>query len=285
MPVNYDDPELSKALGKLEAKLSEDEKPEPAEDVLKSLADVAKGALEIATTRTQKKRAKAEAVALAKAEEIEKAKKKEDDEDPEWLKKMTDDGKSEGEMIMAPDREHMNMHQMTNAGGESRSMTKSVKVDEVAVVDVEPYLTKSLAVQEETSRAVHQQRQLNKGMLDGLVDMSKTLAHLEAQQDYAMRCLATLAKAMTSLLEDREAVVTTPKDSQFARMEKSAPVLARQALIDAQGGTLFSMDQGTPLGKSNAARLFRAALQRKISPELQLEIKRTERLPAGVSLD
>jgi hypothetical protein len=286
MAPKYTDDDLSKTLDKLEGQLVKADSEEKPEDLVKSLADVAKGAVDLATekqrTKAAKKAAKAEALAKAAKDEKDakdkKDEKDEDDEDmPPWLKDVVHDGKAESETILAPDRDFFPHGQQTNAGKESRGMGKSVQLLGQDVVDVEGYLNQQLTHQVELTKSLKKLNKLNKALVMGLMAQEKRLKRVERQGDEQARYTAVCAKALGSILSRREAVLDAPGASKFGSMEKS--IAAAQQHIDAEGGTVFKM---TP---QNKELLQKAVMSGKLSQEQMTFIRRTERLPAGLALN
>jgi hypothetical protein len=294
MAVKYDSEALDKAIGKIEGELNKsDATTEGTGEILKSLADVAKGAVELAqTSRKPKKPKKGELAKAAgegddKDEKEDKDKKKgdkdDDDDMPKWLHGVMhdDDGKAAGEMIHAPGRDETGIHSMTNAGGEHRQMGKSARIDgrDVEIVDMDPYLSKSLADQAVMLKSIQKQRKLSKGTMGYLVQADKRLKTMQRQLDALIHFSGTMAKAMGSILSQRETTLSLPTGSKFASMEKSAAVIQAQTRLDAEGATPF------PNNKQNQELLSKAVMTNKISPAMATAIKRTERLPAGVVLN
>lgn len=297
MPPKYDKDDLGKTLDKLEAQLekSDPAKEETTADVVKSLANVAEGAIALATDATETRRTKArrKKTVLAKADKDDdddkddkddKDRDEDDDEDedgddkPQWLQNLTKDGKAEGEMQYAPNREQTGTHMMTNAGGESRGVGKSFALGQVDTVDVSDYLTDQIAQQRAMTKEMSRLRRLNKSLVDGLTALHERLEVLEEHSQAQARYAAVCAKALGIVLERGEAYLNEPvSPSKFNAMEKS--VAHVQAQIDAQGGQVFEMNP------RNKERLAKAVLEQKVTTEEATFIKKTQRLPAGVSLN
>jgi hypothetical protein len=302
--MKYDTEDLSKTLDKLDAALSksEPEQEATAADLVKSLTDVAKGAIDLASERKTKKRAKKEAeqTALAIARED-----KDDDEDddekedqlPHWLKDKVDDGKAAGEMKFAGDHEDYGHDYSENAGHESRQMGKnighmgkSVQIGDQEVYDVGDYLARSTREQAAMAKSLNHLLRLHKSMINGLVEIEQRLQQLEAQNDEQARFTGLCAKALRFILDHRDTSLDQPvTGSRFASMEKSIVLAQRQ--IDADGGTMFPMTARTSNPDevfqvtTNKERLSKAVLTGKITPAQATYIKKTERLPSGVSLN
>jgi len=314
----YTENDLSKTLDKLDAQLSKSD-PEPedtAAELVKSLADVAKGAIDLATEskarRTGTRKRPPSVLAKAdkdedekeeedeheKREEVEKAEKEDDDDDedghggklPAWLKDKVDDGKAEGEMQYAGDREdYGGTELMTNAGGESKGMRKnighmgkSVQVGDMEVVDVGNFLATSLAKIDALSKALWRSERREKTLIKGLLAMEDRLQRLEDQNVEQARFSGLCAKALGHMIETHEAALTQPTGpSRYASMEKSIALAQRQ--IDHDGGTVFKCrGEGS---HQNIELLSKAVMTRKITPEQASYIKKTERLPAGITLN
>jgi len=290
----YDQEELGKTLDKLDQQLSKSEEPkeDTAADLVKSLAEVAKGAIDLATESKERRKPKkkAEESPLAKAAKDDKDddkddKDEDDDEDdklPAWLKDKVDDGKAAGEMQYAGDREDYGKHMMTNAGHESRQMGKSVQIGDLEVVDVGDFLAKSMQQQGAMAKALRRVEKLEKALVHGLIEIEERLQHLETQNDEQARFSGICAKALGHIIETREEAFERPTGgSRYAGMEKSIALAQRQ--IEAEGGTVFRMSgEGS---QRNKEMLAKAIMTGKVTQEQGQYIKRTERLPAGISLN
>jgi hypothetical protein len=296
VPLSEDD--LGRTLDKLEAQLnkSEPEHPDTAADLAKAMADVAQGALELATetskrSRSRRKTKAEDAEELAKARKDDEEDDEEDDEDddedddemPAWLKDKVDDGKAAGEMVYPYDRDDTMQHEMTNAGGQSKgSMTKAMRVGDLDVVDIDDYLAKALAEQGEMNKALRRANKLHKALTEGLVAIDRQMGDLRAQLREQARFTGVMAKAMGFMLEHREEALERPTGpSRYAAMEKSVVLAQRE--IDANGGTVFKCSGAG--SEHNRDILAKAVTSGKITMEQMTWIKRTERLPAGISLN
>jgi predicted nucleic acid-binding Zn ribbon protein len=302
MPTKtYTDEDLGKTLDKLDHQLSksETEQEDTSADLVKALAAATKGAIDLATEskerRKGKKKAKESPLAkAAKDDDDDKDDKdddsKDDDDDdklPAWLKDKVDDGKAAGEMQYAGDRDdYGGTSLMTNAGHESRQMGKhlgkSVQIGDMEVVDVGDYLASSLRQIEALSKALDRSERREKTLIKGLLAMEERLIHLEEQNEDQARFTSICAKALGHMLESRETYLEQPAGpSRYATMEKSIALAQRQA--DHEGATYFKMKgEGS---QSNMELLSKAVMTRKITPEQAAYIKKTERLPAGISLN
>jgi len=296
MAIKYDTEELGKTLDKLDAALSkaEPEKEETSADLVKSLADVAKGAIELASERKDKrskKKDKETASTLAKAAKDDDDDDKDDDDDhmPQWLRDKTDDGKAAGEMQFAGDRDDYPHGQMTNAGGESRQMGKnighmgkSVQIGDMEVVDVGEYLDAQAQRQTNLGKSMLRLERLHKSVINGLIEIESRIQALEALHEEQARFSAVCAKALGFMIEQRETYMAQPNGtSRYAGMEKSIALAQRQ--IDQEGGSVFKTSG--PGTEHNREMLAKAVQTGKISPEQMTYIKRTERLPAGITLN
>jgi hypothetical protein len=313
MAIKYDTEDLKETLDKLDAQLSksEPEPPDTAADLVKSLTEVAKGAIDLASERKEKRRAKKEAqestLAKARAHDKEDHDEKDEDEDeddkedklPHWLKDKVDDGKAAGEMQYAGKRDDYGDNYSENAGHESRQISKnighmglgkSVQIGDQEVYDVGDYLAKSLAQQSRMAKALERAERREKALINGLIEMESRLQQLEAQNDQMARFTGTCAKALGFMLDHREAYLEQPMHgSRYATMEKSIALAQRQ--IEHDGGTVFLMKarSGDPgevaRVQQNKELLTHAAQNGKITREQMTYIKRTERLPAGITLN
>ena len=205
-----------------------------------------------------------------------------DDKLPAWLADKTDDGKAAGDMILAPDRTSMGASPMTNAGSEHRGLDKSFQVGDQDVIDVSAHLDATAWQQQQMAKSLTRLVRLHKAVINGLVEMERRMQSLEAHNDVQARYTGTVAKAIGYLLEQGEAVIEAPVNgSRYARMEKSVQLAQRQ--IEADGGTIFKCTgQGS---ERNRELLAKAVQTGKITSEQMIYIKRTERLPAGISLN
>jgi hypothetical protein len=300
MPRTYDHDALGKTLDTLEAQLNQTtpEAEDQAADLVKSLAEVAKGAIDLATDRSdrkgRRKRGKAkDAAALAKARKAKDEDDEEEDDDdnndnkdddddsndgtndmmPAWLKDTVSDGKAAGDMILAEDRE--------DTGGGPGSLGKSVRIGDVDVVDVGEFLAKTARQQAEMAKAVRRVEKLSKALIDGLVAVDQRIRGLEADSDDHSHFMSVCAKALGYVIDHHEDALAQPVNgSRYAGMEKSIVLAQRQ--IDAAGGTLFKTKG--PGSERNRELLAKAAQTGKITSEQLTYIKNTERLPAGLSL-
>ena len=314
----YTENDLSKTLDKLDAQLSKAD-PEPedtAAELVKSLADVAKGAIDLATeskarrTGTRKKSATSVLAKAAKEDEdeeeeheereehekVEKAKAEKDDDDdedgrgdklPAWLKDKTDHGKAEGEMQYAGDRDdYGGTKLMTNAGHESQQMGKhmgkSVQIGDMEVVDVGNFLATSLSKIDALSTALARSSRREQTLIKGLLALEDRLQHLEEQNESQARFSGLCAKALGHLIDTHEMALAQPTGpSRYASMEKAIALAQRQ--IDHDGGSVFRCKgEGS---QQNIELLSKAVLTRKITQEQAAYIKKTERLPAGITLN
>jgi hypothetical protein len=298
MPAKtYTDEDLGKTLDKLDHQLSKSEpdKEDTSADLVKALAAATKGAIDLATEskdrRKSKKKSKESPLAkAAKDDDDDKDDKdddsKDDDDDdklPAWLKDKVDDGKAAGEMQYAGDRDdYGGTKLMTNAGHESKQMGKSVQIGDMEVVDVGDFLAKSLRQIEDLSKALDRSERREKTLIKGLLAMEERLIHLEEQNEDQARFTSICAKALGHMLDNRETYLEQPAaPSRYASMEKSIALAQRQA--DHEGATYFKMKgEGS---QSNMELLSKAVMTRKITPEQAAYIKKTERLPAGISLN
>src|SRR5262249_45446663 len=293
MAIKYDTDELGKTLDKLDQQLSKaDDKPETSADLVKSLAEVAKGAIDLASERKEKRRGKkkAEDTALAKARDDDDDKDDDDDDKddkddklPAWLKDKVDDGKAAGEMQYAGNRDdYGGTKLMTNAGGEHKQMGKSVQIGDTEVVDVGEYLDAQAQRQTTLGKSMQRQERLMKSLIQGLIEIESRIQQLEAQNEDQARFTGVCAKALGHLIEGREADLAQPTGgSRYAGMEKSIVLAQRQ--IDQEGGSVFKVTG--PDSERNRELLAKAGQTTTITPEQRTYIKRTERLPAGITLN
>jgi hypothetical protein len=279
--------ELDATLDKIEEQLAKaTEPPDEGMELAKALTDVAKDALAVAKSSTKRgTKTKPRAEEEDEDEPLAKASKDDEDEDdededddkkknmPGWLKNIVHDGKSEGEMILAPDRDTTGTHRMTNAGGESRSMSKSLYLDGTEVVDLEPYLQHQLHEQGELRKAVRSLVKLSKGLIQGIVECTKSLEDMQADLEMTQRISATCAKSLSWLMERQLDTPAPVVGSKYATMEKSSAALGER--LQAEGGTKL------PYNKAQGTK----ALMKGLLTEGQHRLwKTTGTLPAGVDL-
>lgn len=288
----YTPEDLGKTLDKLDAQLAKSAPPteETTASLLKGLLDVATGAIALATGKRRKKK---DGEVLAKAERSEKEDSEEEDDDdkkkelPPWLKDKVHDGKAAGEQIYAYDRDDTMKHELTNAGGESRQMgkniglMKSVQIGDTEVIDVGDHLARTEAQQQAMAKSLDELASLHKAVLNGLIAMDERLTALEAGAQEQARFTGVCAKGLGHLIEQQEQALTAPVGtSRYAVMEKG--IAAAQRQLDADGGVVFKLNG--PQSAMNRELLTKAVQTGKITMEQMTFIKRTERLPAGLTL-
>jgi regulator of replication initiation timing len=272
--MEFDTADLEKTVGELEVKLSGT--PASDTDLTKSLAEVANKALDVAKGRKAKRRA----ADLAKAE---MAKKKDDAEDedeeeeemPDWLKNIIHDGKGEGDMVYAKDREDTGMAaNHGNAGGEKKGMAKALQMDGLTAVDVEGYLREELGIRTAMVKAMQKSRKRAGTLQKGVGTLAEQL-YAQGQQ-IAVLCQAVgiLAKGMGRLIDTHDSMLDMPMGgSKFGTMEKS--LVAVREHMEANGAQRIKYD------KTRASDML---LKGQITNAAHLVWKKTGYLPADVQV-
>lgn len=288
--VTYDADQLAADVASLQGKLEKAEQVEETETLVKSLANVAEGVIDVAkealgAKKKGKKAAQAETLAKAakaKKDDDEDDDDEDDDDSPDWLKKMTREEKGAGEMIYAYDRDETETHSGANAGGESKPVGKSrpqsTRLAGDDVIDVEGYLDDSLREQKRLRKAVAVVAEMHETRLDALAKgLTALLDRVEAMATtLAHNMLATgmITKALGKVIENQEEVLAAPADSKFEAMRKSVKLV--QADLKANGGTQVPYDK---------ERAGRALMKGQITNEQHRIWKNTDMLPAGVSIN
>jgi hypothetical protein len=275
------DADLDKALDKIESHL--DDKDEAAKqngaDLAKALTEVAKGAIDLAKDKKKKGKGKTKAEPLVKArdedcDDDDDDEAADDDEKPAWLKKKTL-GKAIDWHALAQDLPE---------ASKTAKIAKSITVGDMDVFNMDEYLAAQLEHQqvmakslEDTQKTLRQFVTLTKGLLQAMSQMEDRLIEAEDRAETQTRTLTVMAKAMAYQLETHETALEAPATSKYAAMEKS--VAQAQRALDAQGYTVFEPT------RPNLERLSKAVMSGKLSQEDSVVIKRTHRLPPGVTLN
>ena len=260
--LEFDADEMAAQVASLDAKLSKAETVEETESLVKSLANVAEGSVDLANevlgTKRRKKTAtsKSRGRGLAKAAKDKAKDKDEDDDDeddeddePDFIKKLVHDGKSAGEMIYAYDRTDTGTHTGTNAGGEHKTVGKSQGAQTTRLGGrrggrrtVLGWLAPRA---KRLRKALAEVAERQEAQIEALGTVVRELyARQEAMakaMSYQMQYAGVMAKGLGVIVEQQETVLAQPSGSKFDRMQKSLPAI--QAELKAQGGTQVPYDK------------------------------------------
>jgi hypothetical protein len=247
---------LEDDLKALEGKLNGSQ--EDDGDLKKALADVAKGAIGLATKTLSKARGDDDDMGADEDEGDDDRPGTDDDDTEEWIQNLLQN--KGGEPAQKSRRQEW--------GGEG--LYKALSADsDVGAVDVGGYLQEELAIRERDRKELRRLRKQNGLLLKAITDLhASSTANSRAQQ----RVNAVLAKGLMKLLDATDDLNSQPATgSRFALMEKS--VSAARDHLRTQGG------QEVKYTKDHAVRL----LQKGIITQEQHRIwKTTNMLPPGI---